>query len=125
MLEYCKEPAITDVRDPGQSILRGPSMIRTEIVDGWRILECPTPSTPSHNVLPPIPATVPGHVHLDLKPAGIIPDPFYRLHERDVTWVDDTDWVYETQFQVDALSTSNIFLKFHGLDTVAEISLND
>ena len=99
-------------------------MIRTEIVDGWRLTECPPAGTPSHNHLPSIPATVPGHVHLDLKRAGVIPDPFYRLHERDVAWVDDADWVYETQFSVESLETLNSYLIFHGLDTVAEIELN-
>jgi beta-mannosidase len=99
-------------------------MIRTEIVDGWRLTEIPVTGLPAHNRLPSIPATVPGHVHLDLRESGIIPDPFYRLQERDAMWVDDADWVYETEFQVDSLETKNTYLIFHGLDTVAEIALN-
>jgi len=99
-------------------------MIRTEIAEGWRLFECPPADLPAHNTLPPIPAGVPGHAHLDLMEAGVIPDPFYRLHERDVAWVDDADWIYETQFDVDRLETRNTYLVFHGLDTVAEISLN-
>ncbi len=72
-----------------------------------------------------LPAEVPGCVHLDLMRAGVIPDPFYRLEERGVYWVDDRDWVYETTFTPDpsALSSAT-FLRFHGLDTIAEISLN-
>lgn len=81
---------------------------------------------PPHNNLPWLPAQVPGHVHLDLARAGVISDPFVRLHERDVTWVDDTDWIYETTFTPDAQIAAGaaLFLHFQGLDTVAEIELN-
>ena len=34
------------------------------------------------------PATVPGVVHTDLIDNKIIEDPFYRLNERGVQWVD-------------------------------------
>ena len=44
---------------------------------------------------------MPGGVHLDLMRAGVIPDPLARMHERDVAWVDESDWVYETTFTVD------------------------
>ena len=78
---------------------------------------------PVHNNLPWLPAQVPGSVHLDLMRAGVIPDPFVRLHERGVSWVDDSDWVYETLFTVDSPPAS-AFLRFHGIDTLAEIALN-
>ena len=39
-------------------------------------------------------ATVPGVVHTDLMANGIIDDPFYRLNERGVQWVDKEDWIY-------------------------------
>ena len=77
----------------------------------------------AHNHLPWLPAEVPGSVHLDLMRAGVIPDPFVRLHEHAVAWVDDRDWVYETTFTVDTPGPS-MFLRFGGLDTVAEIALN-
>ena len=38
-------------------------------------------------------AKVPGCVHLDLIENGIIEDPFYRLNESKVQWVDKKDWV--------------------------------
>ena len=79
---------------------------------------------PGHYALPWLPAEVPGSVHLDLMRAGVIPDPFVRLHERDVAWVDQSDWVYETTFIVDAALTVFTFLRFRGLDTIAEITLN-
>ena len=89
----------------------------------WTVREIPADGLPPVSHLPALPAEVPGCVHLDLMRAGVIPDPFVRLHERDVAWVDDRDWVYETTFSVDA-PAPNMFLRFGGLDTIAEIALN-
>ncbi len=96
------------------------------LTDNWRMRELNDAplGVPGHHQLPWLPAEVPGCVHLDLMRAGVIPDPFVRLHERDVAWVDQTDWVYETTFTVDAPPTATTFLRFHGLDTLAEITLN-
>src|SRR5437588_3567529 len=98
---------------------------RTRIETGWRVEARRRPEVSPNLQLPPLPAEVPGHVHLDLLRAGVIPDPFYRLHERDVAWVDDADWSYETTFSLDAVPEGDVFLTFLGLDTIAEISLND
>ena len=92
--------------------------------DGWRVREVPAPTVAPHNQLPWLPAQVPGHVHLDLMRAGVIPDPFARMHEHDVAWVDQSDWVYETAFHVEDPAPANAHLLFHGLDTIAEIELN-
>ena len=45
------------------------------------------------------PATVPGTVHTDLMDNEIIEDPFFRLNERAVQWVDKEDWMYETTLE--------------------------
>ena len=102
---------------------------RVEINSGWTVREIPRDTVPSHRELPSIPAQVPGHIHLDLMRAGVIPDPFFRMHERDVEWVDETDWVYETSFTVEDDSGNpaaqpHRSLLFHGLDTIAEVTLN-
>ena len=97
---------------------------RQQIDSGWRVREAASPQTPEHNRLPWLPAQVPGHVHLDLMRAGVIPDPFARLHERDVAWVSESDWEYETTFTVAEPVPANAYLLFHGLDTVSEIALN-
>ncbi len=94
------------------------------IETGWRVREVGATHVPGHNQLPWLPAQVPGHVHLDLLRSGVIPDPFRRIHERDVQWVDESDWVYETEFTVSDPPPANAYLKFHGLDTLAEIVLN-
>jgi beta-mannosidase len=71
-------------------------------------------------------ATVPGTVHTDLMDNGIIEDPFYRLNEHDVQWIDKVDWEYQTSFEVDKklLGHNRIALDFKGLDTYADVFLN-
>lgn len=74
-----------------------------------------------------IAATVPGTVHTDLLAAGRIEDPFYRTNERDQQWIDKVDWEYRTTLDLDAktLAHNHIELVFAGLDTYAEVYLND
>lgn len=73
------------------------------------------------------PATVPGVVHTDLIDNKIIEDPFFRLNERGLQWIDKEDWIYETTFDLskDILNKNNIEILFKGLDTYADIYLND
>lgn len=73
------------------------------------------------------PATVPGVVHTDLMANKVIEDPFFRLNERGVQWVDKEDWIYETVFSLtpDMREKANIDLLFKGLDTYADVYLND
>jgi len=74
-----------------------------------------------------LPATVPGTVHTDLMANKRIEDPFYRLNELDVRWVEECDWIYRRTFDLpaEALSASRAgFLDFDGLDTFATIRLN-
>ncbi|MGB5434629.1 MAG: glycoside hydrolase family 2 protein [Maribacter sp.] len=72
-------------------------------------------------------ATVPGTVHTDLIEIGEIPDPYYRLNEHDLQWIDKEDWEYKTLFTVpkEILAKEHIALDFSGLDTYSKIYLND
>ncbi|HUO03013.1 MAG TPA: hypothetical protein VMU31_09555, partial [Rhizomicrobium sp.] len=72
-------------------------------------------------------ATVPGTVHTDLLANGKIPDPFYRTNERDLQWIDKKDWEYRTTLTLDAaaLAHTHLELCFDGLDTCADVFLND
>ncbi len=72
-------------------------------------------------------AQVPGTVFETLIENNIIQDPFYGEREREMSWIFDSDWVYETEFDVseDFLEHSNMILRFHGLDTISEVYLND
>lgn len=69
---------------------------------------------------------VPGTVHTDLMNNKLIDDPFFRLNERGVQWVDKEDWMYQTTFDVspDLLDKNHIILFFAGLDTYADVTLN-
>jgi len=46
------------------------------------------------------------------------------MQERSAQWVDDTDWIYEADFLYDGAVDAPIYMKFGGLDTVAEVRLN-
>lgn len=74
-----------------------------------------------------LPATVPGIVHTDLLANGKIPDPFFRTNERDLQWIDKKDWEYRTILDIDAdtLAYDHLELCFAGLDTYADVFLND
>lgn len=72
-------------------------------------------------------ADVPGCVHTDLLSHALIEDPFFRVNEKDQQWIGQKDWVYETQFDLDkkVLSHQTVELVFNGLDTYADVYLND
>ncbi len=74
-----------------------------------------------------LPATVPGCVHTDLLANGKIDDPFYRLNEHQQQWIDKVDWEYKTTINAtdSLLALNNIEIKFDGLDTHAEVFIND
>jgi beta-mannosidase len=72
-------------------------------------------------------ATVPGTVHTDLFANQLIEDPFFRLNERNLQWIDKEDWIYETKFALSEamLKQENIDFVFNGLDTYADVYIND
>ncbi len=74
-----------------------------------------------------ITAQVPGSVFEALIENNIIEDPFYGENEHRVSWVYDSDWTYVTRFDVDSkfINHSRILLRFHGIDTLSEVYLND
>jgi beta-mannosidase len=90
-----------------------------ELAAGWKVREAGAGEW--------LAATVPGTVHTDLLAAGKIPDPFYRTNERVLQWIDKKDWEYQTTLDVDAatLAHDHIELCFDGLDTYADVYLND
>lgn len=72
------------------------------------------------------PAEVPGCVHTDLLALEAIPDPFYRFNEKDLQWIEKEDWIYQTDFRMDRIDPDRQYeLLFHGLDTYADVYLND
>ena len=73
------------------------------------------------------PAEVPGNVHTDLMTNGLIPNPFIGTNELNVQWVENEDWEYIAEFHInqESLGHDKIEITFEGLDTYAEIFLND
>ena len=73
------------------------------------------------------PATVPGNIYSDLIDNSIIEDPFTGDNEFKLQWVSDSTWIYQTRFDVSStiLNKENIDLNFEGLDTYAQVYLND
>ncbi|MDR1682167.1 MAG: glycoside hydrolase family 2 protein [Candidatus Symbiothrix sp.] len=93
--------------------------MRQNIDSGWRFKQARSENW--------FPATVPGVVHTDLLDNRLIEDPFFRLNERSVQWIDKEDWIYETELKVseETAQKENICLYFKGLDTYADVYLND
>jgi len=95
------------------------SVVQQEINSGWQFQQVGKDNW--------YPATVPGVVHTDLLNNGLIDDPFFRLNERDVQWIDKEDWEYKTTLTAtpEIFEKDNIELYFKGLDTYADVYLND
>lgn len=74
-----------------------------------------------------MPASVPGNVISDLLKNDKIEDPFFRDNEKKLQWIEKEDWEYRMQFDVpkDVLASDEIALRFAGLDTYADIYLNN
>ena len=73
------------------------------------------------------PAKVPGCIHSDLLTNNLIDEPFYRLNEKSQQWIDKEDWEYHSIFEIDnkTHTHNHIELNFTGLDTYADVYLND
>lgn len=79
------------------------------------------------------PAIVPGVIHLDLM--SLTNSDFYQgnfEHSEYAKWIENTDWIYSTHFEMDGWSFSkeneaglNAELVFEGIDTYADIYFND
>jgi beta-mannosidase len=73
------------------------------------------------------PAQVPGVVQQDLLRNGLIPDPMHNANADSVQWIELKDWEYRRTLVADEamLKHGHLDLVFKGLDTFAEVYLND
>ena len=73
------------------------------------------------------PATVPGVVHTDLLNNGLIEDPYWENNEQKLQWIEQENWEYKSILKLakKQLQNDHLELVFEGLDTYAEIYLND
>lgn len=71
-------------------------------------------------------ASIPGTVHTDLYENQLIPDPFFGANEKQLQWIENENWEYETHFTLSEseLKNQNIELEFDGLDTYAAVYIN-
>lgn len=69
---------------------------------------------------------VPFSVYSDLLKYGEIEDPYYRDNEKEALPLSREDYTYETEFDTSAelLKSNRIWLRFDGVDTLADITLN-
>jgi beta-mannosidase len=74
-----------------------------------------------------LPATVPGSVYSDLLDNGQMENPFWKDNEIEALKLMDFDYEYETSFDADEsfLNADQTILRFDGLDTLANVYLND
>lgn len=74
-----------------------------------------------------LPAKVPGSVYNDLLLNEKMEDPYYRDNELKALKIMENDFEYCTTFDIpeEIFSSEKILLHFDGLDTVADIYLND
>ena len=58
---------------------------------------------------------------------GVIGDPFYRDNEVKLQWLENSSWTFEKKFDADSkmMSEKNIDLVLNGVDTYADVFLND
>lgn len=72
------------------------------------------------------PAVVPGTVYTDLLRNGSMEDPFWKDNEHQALALMENDYEYETCFDAEEelFSQDKILLHFDGLDTIADIYLN-
>ena len=94
-------------------------MLRHSLDGAW-VLHGPVPYDP-------VPAQVPGCVHLDLMAAGLLQDLNFRDREKDQNFIGETDWRYRRSFEAtpDLLAHDRVLLRCAGLDTLAAIRIND
>ncbi|MCB0479552.1 MAG: glycoside hydrolase family 2 protein [Crocinitomicaceae bacterium] len=72
-------------------------------------------------------AVVPGVVHLDLMRNHMIEDPYWADNEIKQKWIEDKRWEYKRIFTLseDQLNRKHAIIEFDGLDTYAQVFIND
>ena len=93
-------------------------MIRQILCDGWKMRRIGDESFEG--------AVVPGSVYTDLLRNGKMEDPFFKDHEKQALDRMNDDYEYVTVFacQEELLACEKIFLRFEGVDTIADVYLN-
>lgn len=73
-----------------------------------------------------IPCSVPGYATLALEKAGVIEPIFYRDNAEKCQWIEDVTWTFEKEIAISCdVELSRAELRFGGVDTYADIFVND
>ncbi len=58
---------------------------------------------------------------------GLVEDPFVRNNEAHLQWLENNDWIFQKKFDatINMLSAKHVDLVLNGLDTYADVYLND
>ncbi|MBI4670092.1 MAG: hypothetical protein HY741_00270 [Chloroflexi bacterium] len=72
-----------------------------------------------------LPATVPGDVRLDLLNLNKIPDPFLGKNNEASQWVDEYDWWYRREIELETRQDTRTFLIFEGIDYLSAVYWDD
>ena len=74
-----------------------------------------------------VPASVPGDLYTDLLNNRKIEDPYYRDNELEALKLSENEYEYKTVFPVgeEVLTKDRVLLRFEGIDTLANLFLND
>ncbi len=74
-----------------------------------------------------LPAEIPGTVHTDLLNNKLIDEPFHDDNELKQNWISESDWIYKINFNRPENFEKElpVFLLFGGIDTIADIYLNN
>lgn len=93
-------------------------------LDGTWTVTAVSGEAPADLIGRPVPATVPGCVHLDLLAAGLIDEPFDADNEAAQQWIGSTVWRFARTFTWTPDGAARHDLVAHGLDTLATVVLN-
>ena len=73
-----------------------------------------------------IPVQIPGSVYSAMLSNGKLDNPYYGENQYKAVEFSDSDYMFEKSFEIDPeiSACKKIYLRFHGVDTLAEIELN-
>jgi len=111
---------------------RGTARRQVALSDGWLVKQLDTDkpevaalaresASPDQTWLA---ARMPAQVHDVLLEHGLIPDPHIGTNAAASAWVGEKDWAYVCRFPTPGNIRGPAFLRFQGLDTLADVWLN-
>ncbi|TRM62026.1 glycoside hydrolase family 2 protein [Schizophyllum amplum] len=100
-----QEATPTNIDDPANHLIDG-SVPPTALTSAWY---------PARNC--------PSEVHVELRKAGLIPDPYIGSNEHGIQWIGESEWLYKCEFAGDGQKRRGL-LEFAGLDAICDVYLN-